>query len=266
MSLQPYCDGPPRFDVGLKPIDLATWLLPDDQSHWIGPKNKLIDTRRDDVFVEQPSSRPAQNEAAALIGLECGHALRADCAPLLAASRLVSDDLVIMQHVDGNWTNTACCLCSPTFFSAAFATGKSLHALHEPIPDGDFGLASRIDRVFTNLSDTVILERHNWTVQWSDARFTPDATAMREDASRADLEDSANNLFLRVERQTIRRLPLTGAILFTIRIRLSPLRALLKDAQHRIAFLAAWRATPQHVRSYKHWAVLERHVNYLLEA
>ena len=38
--------------------------------------------------------------------------------------------------------------------------------------------------------------------------------------------DRAENVFLRVERQTLRKLPETGAILFTVRIYVDPLAAL----------------------------------------
>jgi dimethylamine monooxygenase subunit A len=264
MRRQPYFDGPPRFDVGLKPIALADWLLPDDQAHWLAPKATLINNEKSGVFAHLASSMPAQQEAGDLIAQEYGKSLRRNEAPVLAASRLVSDDLVIMQQIEGQWINTASCLCSPTFFSAAFAVGKSLHGLHDPVPDGDFGLAARIGRVFSNLRDNMILERHNWTVQWSDARFTPDASTMRADAAQAKSGTGASQLFLRVERQTIRRLPKTGAVLFTIRIRLTPLASLLAQPDHRAAFKQAWDNASSHVREYKKWAVLERHVEALL--
>jgi dimethylamine monooxygenase subunit A len=264
MRHQPYFDGPPRFNVGLKPIALDQWLMPDDQAVWLGTKNELIDSQQSVVFEEALGSRPAQQEAADLIALACEVKLRKSEAPLLAASRLVSDDLVIMELTEGAWTNTACCLCSPTFFSAHHAIGKSLHSLHSPVPDGDFGLAARIARVFGNLQSDTILERYNWTVQWSDARFTPDGSLLRKEAAKAPIQQTGDNLFLRVERQTIRRLPTTGAILFTIRIRLTKLSHLLADPNHATAFGDAWLSASDRVRHYKKWAVLERHVAALL--
>ncbi len=243
---------------------MGNWLLPDDQQAWLGPKNLLIDSQAHDVFVEAAGSRAAQQEAAVLISQECGAQLRHNEAPLLAASRLVSDDLVVMEWVGDQWVNTACVLCNPTFFSAHHAGGKSLIALHGPVPDGGFGLAARIDRVFTNLPATTILERHNWTVQWSDARFTPNFEPLRQQAVAAAVAEASDNLFLRVERQTIRRLPRSGAILFTIRIRLTRLSALLTDPTHKADFEHAWYQAPEPVRHYKHWEVFERHVAFLL--
>jgi dimethylamine monooxygenase subunit A len=264
MTQPPFYDGPPRFDVGLKPITLAQWLLPDDQGDWLVGKNNLINTQGAAVFAALPNSEAAQFEAAHLIAEAIGGGFVRDEAPLLAASRLVSDDLVIMENVDGDWTNTACCLCNPTFFSAHFALGKSLALLHEPVPDGDFGLARRIGRVFTNLTPHHVLERHNWTVQWSDARYTPDGTLLREAAAKADAKEAQSQLFVRTERQTIRALPQTNGVLFTIRIRLTNLANLLANPHHRHAFIGAWQSAPEPVRAYKKWAVLERHVAALL--
>jgi dimethylamine monooxygenase subunit A len=264
MHLLPFLQGPPRFDVGLRPIALDRWLFPDDQAHWLAEKAHLIDSQRDAVFVASPASLSAQGEAAALIAHAGNVALSPHDAPLIAAARLVSDDLVIMEYVDGQWINSACCLCNPTFFSAHFAHGKSLEVLHGPVPDGDFGLAARVGRVFTNLATDTILERHNWTVQWSDARYTPDGTPLRDAAASADIAQANEHLFLRVERQTIRKLPQSGAVLFTIRIRLTKLADVLADAQHKAAFEKSWVDAPQNVRAYKKWGVLERHVSAVL--
>jgi dimethylamine monooxygenase subunit A len=256
--------GPPRFDVGLRPIDISQWLQPDDQSRWLDAKNALIDRQPDSVFVAQERSLAAQAETADLIAAHCGMPFNTSEAPLLAVSRLVSDDLVIMESCDDAWTNTACCLCSPTFFSAEYALGKSLEILHEPVPDGDFGLAKRIGRVFTHLAPDRVLERHNWTVQWSDARYTPDASAMRAAAAQADESQAPSSLFIRTERQTIRRLPNTGAVLFTIRIGISPLIDHVEQEPSRHLFRDAWQSATDPVRGYKKWAVLERHVAALL--
>jgi dimethylamine monooxygenase subunit A len=253
MDLPPFLQGPPRFDVALRPIGLDRWLFPDDQAHWLAEKARLINGQCDAVFVASPASLSAQGEAAALIAHAGNATLSSHDAPLLAAARLVSDDLVIMEHVDGQWTNSACCLCNPTFFSAHFAYGKSLEVLHGPVPDGDFGLAT----------DT-ILERHNWTVQWSDARYTPDGTPLRDAAAIADIAQANDHLFLRVERQTIRKLPQSGAVLFTIRIRLTKLTDVLADAHHKAAFQKSWVEAPHNVRAYKKWGVLERHVGAVL--
>ena len=68
----------------------------------------------------------------------------------------------------------------------------------------------------------------------------------------------------RVERQAIRKLPRTGWIIFTIRIRLTPLVQRLASPDAAAAFAAAWAGSAPEVRDYKGWDLLERHVRHLL--
>jgi hypothetical protein len=275
-ALLPFLRGPNAFTVSLRPIDPDRWLVPDDQAHWLVGKAALIDADRDAVFAEMPGSVAGQTEAAdrvaAAIGTAWGHT--DDEPPLLAASRRVSDDLCLLEPRGGEWMLTALSLCAPTFFSAHEAIGGSLAVLHGPVPDrlgagGQQGLAARIARIFTALPADQVLERHNWTVQWGDTRHTPDWRPVMAAADAADTStDTAlagRHLHLRVERQTISRLPQTGGVLFTIRIRHTRLAPLMGDAAVRAAFVHAWTQTPPEVRAYKRWRHLERHVAALLD-
>jgi dimethylamine monooxygenase subunit A len=267
----PFLKGPNAFTVGLRPIETGAWLLPDDQIDWIGPKNALMDANPGFIFAALPSSLRGQTEAADLIETELGKPRRAGEPPLFAASRLVSDDLCLMEHVNAAWTLTALSLSAPTFFTAREVVGGSLAHIHGPVPDklgpgGTQALADRIGRIFTNMAADVVMERHNWTVQWGNDRHTPDWRPIMAKADTASLDDAAASLHLRVERQTIRRLPKSGGVLFTIRIRHKPLSPLLEDRSVREQFEMAWRDTPPEVRAYKHWEHLERHVRHVLAA
>ncbi len=61
-------------------------------------------------------------------------------------------------------------------------------------------------------------------------------------------------LHLRVERQTLRRLPDTGGALFTIRIWRAPLETLDDDPARLAAFAKAWRRATAEFRKYKGFA------------
>jgi hypothetical protein len=52
-----------------------------------------------------------------------------------------------------------------------------------------------------------------------------------------------DTLWIRSERQTLRRLPASGAILFTIRVQMTPLTALTQRPD-RARDLAAWLRAP----------------------
>ncbi|MDO8380156.1 heme-dependent oxidative N-demethylase subunit alpha family protein, partial [Phenylobacterium sp.] len=66
--------------------------------------------------------------------------------------------------------------------------------------------------------------RWNWSIYGDDRRAHPDPVAA--DARRFGPGARAEQLFFRAERQTLRKLPRSGDILFTIRIYIDPIAGL----------------------------------------
>lgn len=268
----PWIEGPARFDVGLRPIPAGHWLFPDDEAASLPAKAQLLKTVPEQVLRRLPGSQAAEAELVALVRAAAVDAgLTWQVAPsgdaLMDAALMVSDDLVLLAppaQTGGSWRVQSICLCSPTFFDAAHALGGDLAMLHGPVPGGAPGLSGRIGRVFDMLRPGQVLERHNWTVQWGAERYTPSAAPWRADAVAAPTELAETLLHERVERQTIRKLDQTGWIVFTIRIRITPLAQRLASAEARQAFMAAWAGSSPDVRRYKGWDLLERHVRHLL--
>lgn len=255
----PFLAGPPEFVVGLKPIEPAAWLAPDTEHAWLPEKRRLMAERAVDVIALTPGSEPAQAETAALI---C-QAVARPAGGFLEAAAAVSDDLCIMERRGDVWSLTAAVLCAPSQWSLAENIGGPLTHLHGPVPDrlgpGETqGLAVRIARVFDALPSEAILERFNWTIQAGPERFMPDGAPARAAAEAAPEEEALPLLHLRVERQTIRRLPQTGGVLFTIRVATDPLAGVFAVEGAREALTRAWRGAPNHVRAYKKWAAYER--------
>ncbi|WP_109251430.1 heme-dependent oxidative N-demethylase subunit alpha family protein [Marinicauda salina] len=249
----PWRAGPPRFAVGLKPIDPAAWLTPDTEAHVLQQKRSIL-ARPELCFRQSHKANAAQHEAARLVASAVGEPL-GEGPPLLAAAALVSDDLVVMEaDENGDWRATSIVLTAPTFFTIDRAFDAGLEALHGPVPDGE-RLARRIGRVFDNLPDDAVLERFNWTLQAGGERFTPDAAPLRDRARAAPSEMAADLLHVRVERQTIRRLPDTDAVLFTIRVCLDPVTAIAEE--DRAVLAKAWRGISEDGRAYKGWDALD---------
>lgn len=184
---------------------------------------------------------------------------------LARARRMVSDDLVVMTEKGGEWMTAALALCQPTFFSAGHAIGKSLDGLHAPVPDGSPRLAGAITHVFNSLAADAVFERFNWTIQFGGDRYTPDGGPLRAQAEALGPEAAADQLHLRVERQTIRRLPKTGGVLFTIRIALDPLTSVLCNPETGAALAAGWREAGGDARGYKRWGALAPAMEHLLK-
>lgn len=268
MSLphSPWVEAGGDFAIGLRPIPAAAWLEggEDDPA---GRKDPLIAKSPAIVWGETPGSRPGQAEVLALIDAVRGHqGGEAGLPPLLAAARRVPDDLCLMEPRDGVWRLTALSLCAPSFFTAEAALGRSLAELHAPVDGFAARFGGRLERVFAGLRPGLILERRNWTVVNTDALFTPDPAPIRAEIPYIPVQEAGRALHLRVERQTLRRLPATGGALFTIRIWRARLETLDQDPERLAAFARAWRGATAEFRNYKGFASYDTLVEGFLRA
>lgn len=236
----PWDGSQPLFRIGLAPLDLSDWIEVDGRlEQYLDHKEALFASRLGDVFGALAGTREAQQEVHDLLAahLTASHpkiwqregdamrllplkrVVRHDSAnPLLAASRLVQEDLVLLQKRPDGWTVTAGSVCFPSSWRLRDKLGKPMHAVHGPVPE--FGEGSRnaamIERIFDNMKPDVPVWRLNWSLYPDDALFHGDE--VRERRRTAELDET----FLRVEYQTLRKLPASGAILFTIRIHVDP--------------------------------------------
>jgi hypothetical protein len=262
----PFLGAPPDFAIGLRAIDQDAWLEGGEAEPQLR-KDALFATVRDTVWGEMEGSRAGQEEALDLVRA-AGVAVdeSADLPPLYRAARVLADDLCLMAPRDGVWRLCALSLSSPTFFTAAGVLGKNLAQLHAPVPAFGDRFLARVERIFNGLRDGLILERRNWTVVNSPALFTPDPAPIRARIEEIAANEAGERLFLRIERQTLRRLPVTGSALFTIRVWLYPLEALRADPGRLAAFAVAWRSAGEDFRRYKKLPLYDALVEAFLRA
>lgn len=253
----PYDGSSKLFTIGLKPLELDKWIEVDGHliDH-LAEKRRLYAKIPDKVFVEEDGTRDAQREVRDLIeahlvatfpetyrranaGIEViGAKADPDAtfpdAPLVAASLLVQEDLILMRRDDSGWRLAAGSLCFPSSWLLVEKFGRPLQEIHAPVPG--FGPGTRpaelINRMFDGLQGQAV-ERFNWSIQADDALYHPLSNVERIDRatnrpSRFPDGDVNAHAFIRVERQTLRKLPVSGDILFTIRIHLDPLKVLAR--------------------------------------
>jgi hypothetical protein len=244
----PYDGSSKPFTIGLKPLNLAEWIeVGDDLDMHLAEKRRLYATVPDKVFVEEPDTREAQREVLDLIEAhlarhhpELLQRLRADvrtgdeadAPPLLTASLLVQEDLILMRRGENGWRLAAGSLCFPSSWSLREKFGRPLHEIHAPVPGFGGGTrnADLISRMFDSLQGQAVL-RWNWSLQAGNDLYLPFSHQERIDLatnrpSRFSTDEIAAQAFIRIERQTLRKLPVSGDILFTIRIHLDPLSLL----------------------------------------
>ena len=252
------------FQIGLRPIAPADWLE-GGEADPAARKDALFAARRGLVWAEAEGSRPAQAEVWEMVEAALGPAPQPPgLPPLYAAARRTPDDLCLMEKRDGQWRLTALSLSAGSFFTAEEVIGRSLAELHGPVTGFAERFLVRVQRIFEGLRPGLVLERRNWTLLNSDALHTPASAPIRARIGEIDLAEAGAVLNLRVERQTLRRLPRSGGALFTIRVWLAPLESLRDDPTRLTAFARAWRNASPELRAYKRFDLYDELVEGFL--
>ncbi|MEL6318285.1 MAG: DUF3445 domain-containing protein, partial [Pseudomonadota bacterium] len=146
-----------------------------------------------------------------------------------ALGRLVQEDfLLLTPGADGAPRLTAAALCFPSRWALGEKLGRPLDEIHAPAPGYAGRLSAGVDRVFAALHPERPLQRLNFGVIDTDALHLPDARARAPLAPGAD--PATLQSWLRVERQTLRRLPETRAAVFSVKTYLTPVAALAPGA------------------------------------
>lgn len=260
--------GPYRMAMGLTIVPECDWfeidaLYPAEMAE----KRKLLADQYTDVFAALPGSEAACAEALAMVAgaLTRHHPdwfsrsgstltnhlidetwnLNAD-HPLELTGRLVQEDLCIIQNAPGRPIFTAATLCFPSRWRLDEKIGRTLAEVHGPVPLYADRLANPVDRFMRHLRPGRIASRLNWSILDDPTLFQPGGKWRTDRNDAITAENAGDTLFLRVERQTLRRLPDSSAILFGIRVHVYPLRRI---ASPHLA--EAVRALPDAIAHYK---------------
>lgn len=212
--------------LGLRPIEAADWLIDSpERERRLAGKARLMAHSPALVFQALPGSEAAQTEALEMISGHLGIRSPAteSSAALDAAARLVEEDLCVLEMIDGSYRLTAASVASPSYWRLADKIGKELLDIHDPVPALRERIGTRIREFFHKLPAGRIFMRGNWFIHASKTLFRLPEDLCPPAASEPF---AVERLYLRCERQTLRRLPNSGAVLFTIRVYVDPLAAL----------------------------------------
>ena len=261
----PFVDGPApagpeafRWRLGVRPLDLRDWIeLGPDAEAAIEAKPRLAAAHPDTVFavLDEQVEQEATEVAEALVEHlryrwpeRYGSAtLDLHLHPLDAAAHLVPEDLVLLVERDGQFVFGGGSVCFPNRWDLRSKIGLTMAQVHDPVDRLNEQLAAPIDRFFERLTPERSFWRLGWGVLDTADWYTPvDGTAAPRPGSPAP-----DQLYLRVERETLRRFPATGCVLFTIRTYVTPMAGVCSspDVARRLA--AAVESLPADVRDYK---------------
>jgi len=111
----------------------------------------------------------------------------------------------------------------PSDWHPSAKLGLPLRALHAPIAGYAEQIATGVDRFMETLRPGPIYGRCNWFIAPTGARRWLADRPPQEAFAHVTPANAGETLFVRSERQTLRRLPKTGTILFAIGIYVEPL-------------------------------------------
>ena len=265
-----------NLKMGLRACDEAHWLPLDDlfdddtaRRRQLSAKADLLDHRHEDVFSALPNSTAASVEVLKMI---TGHlvtycpdiSLNVDPSlhPLEAAARLLPEDLLLLAPCHSNngtpaskvhWCLIAGALCFPAHWVLKKKMNKPLTEIHEPVPHYAEVLGNPVERFFNSMKIGPISMRMNWSLQTNDALYAPVRL------HKPDWTPGVNHdqIYLRVERQTFRKLARSGHILFTIRTYLTPVSTWRDNDEAIEDLLSALGDMSPEMRHYKGAALYE---------
>ena len=276
----PYLNGQGGVRIGLKPINEENWLEIDGKfKEEINLKKNLLSSNKTEVLQSSTDSQAAQEELLELITnhLEEYHSdkydfdgkiihvkatkesvdlLNKDLVPIETASLLVQEDLILMNPRGDEFCLEAASLSAPSHWSLTDKFSKNLMNVHEGVPSYKEKIGNRVNQIFNKLPTDKILERLNWSLFDSPNLFQP----LRSKTHIKIKKKVVKDLYLRVERQTIRKLPVHGSIVFTIRVHVDPLLSISKNQDLLNGLDLAIKNLPQEMKDYKSINKIEKEV------
>ena len=205
-----------RHRVGVKPLDLAQWFVRDEE--WeptLAMKQALISERRESVVCYRDDAHEVAQEAAELVLEWLGKTTnRTGVDALVDAALAVPDDLTVLRSIAGDDGEqlpfVAGVVCSPSRWQLSEKIGLDMMAVHKPVALYAEHIGTAVDTTLARLSPEKPIWRSNWTLEDHPALFQPHSPTK-------PLVEHPSELWIRIERETLRRLPHTRGILFTIR-------------------------------------------------
>jgi len=237
-----------QLRLGLRPIDFENWIqYEDDFVDRVCEKKYLIRNLGRRVLDFTPSSIPAQQELLQLI-LNYLHKYRSklfeiqgqrvislqenktysvgdyDTCPIELISYLVADDFCILESDDDDYKLVAASVCAPTWWSLSEKMGNPLVSIHQPIAHLEDKIGHMIQHFFQNLKVEDCYQRSNWFLFTKpDLCVFPNSFDMHKDMASVNAENIEKRLYLRIERQTFRKLKNTSNIVFGIKVYTAPI-------------------------------------------
>jgi hypothetical protein len=220
-ELLPQARGGGLLKIGLAVLGEQDWLQPAPD---LAARAAAFEAFPQAAQILPEGEAPAR-ELAAMRGVSGG---------IAGAARSMWEDVCLLLPHGQVYRLVAAAVAFPTDWRPADKLGLPLAALHKPIHGYAEQLASPVDRFMAKLKPGAIYGRCNWFVAPTDAlRWVGEPP--EQAFAHVTAENAGERLYVRCERQGLRKLPETGAIVFTIGVYIAPLGTLSPGNVARMA-------------------------------
>ncbi len=214
---------------GLNPTPPGEWLLQDDAyAAQMAYRVELMATRQAAVHQITEGSHAIAHELLDLVLTELDNSEGFDVTPahvtcpdgrtvevdrknpLLTCGALAQEDLVILEKNGAEHVLTGAILCFPASWTLAEKFMQPMVRIHVPVKVYTDDIAKRVQRLLDGIQVSRPMWRGNYMLYDDPELFQP----RREQDPRHEVE--GDQKWLRVERQGLRKLERSGAVIFSI--------------------------------------------------
>ncbi|RDW84968.1 hypothetical protein BP6252_02558 [Coleophoma cylindrospora] len=146
--------------------------------------------------------------------------------PLVVLLNNVPEDfaIVLRNEENGMYYFRAGVICSSLGWNVGTKIGMELDEIHQPIPDYKEKMSFSMDRYFSKMPTNTPIQRGSWGLEVGTPLFMPpgDPHEKLRGFQKEDLK--IEDCYLRVDWQTLRRLPLSAGIVFNFTALFTPVQ------------------------------------------
>lgn len=261
--------------MGLRAIDDRDWLEPGaEYLHRIQLKKELLATQHDRVVHAAQDTWALEVELLQTVmeNLQRYHHHHADCSaavadleqqiesdprsidhrPLDLLTGLIEEDMCLLVEREDDFRLVAGSVCAPSWWELKDKLNLPLTGIHAPVTGLEDKIGRMIRHFLKQLTPHRSYSRANWFL-WPTARLCllPGSIEIESRFNQIAEQDVGEKIFLRIERQTLRRLPQTQAIAFGIKVYVSPLNSLRSCPQLAADLQHALRSLDEEEKAYR---------------
>ncbi|KAI9772675.1 MAG: hypothetical protein M1840_000270 [Geoglossum simile] len=187
--------------------------------------------------------------------------------PLEILLNHVPEDFAITMRdpVDGFYYFRAGVICSSLGWNVGTKIGLRLHEIHAPIPDYKEKMRFSMDRFFAKMPTDKPIQRGSWGLEVDQPLFMPPGDPHELHRLSQNPELKLSQCHLRVDWQTLRRLPLSAAIVFNFKALFTPVSELCDEPYIPSICLRILKEGKKTLMEYKNTWHVEHVVNPVLE-